>query len=1320
MPIHPARVKECLGNFDFHHLFVEQLGWSRPLSAKPVTFVAADEEFTRRPIAQLGGVFVYEVTASKGAIPSAKTRASVYKEIAALHHENLLIFIDGERTQSLWYWVKREGGKTYPRDHYYARHQPGDLFLGKLSALVFEIGELDPTGDASVVEIAKRLREALDIERVTKKFYAEYDTLHTEFIELIGGIANGRDRTWYASVLLNRLMFIYFLQRKGFIDDCDLEYLQHKLAATQEKGGDLFYSTFLKLLFFEGFAKTKDRRSEQARRVLGNIKYLNGGLFLQHRIEIDNPDIAIPDKAFENILDLFRRYSWNLNDTPGGDDDEINPDVLGYIFEKYINQKAFGAYYTAPEITEYLCERTIHYVILDKVRNTPSLGLRNRDYDSINELLMDLDNDLCRDLIYEILPKLTVLDPACGSGAFLVAAMKTLLNIYGAVVGRIKVGSSSNLKKWLHDVERDHVNLGYYIRKRIITGNLFGVDIMEEATEIARLRLFLALVAYANDVDQLEPLPNVDFNVLPGNSLMGLMRVDDADFDKRHKQGNLFQKSYRELLAEKNRKIGTYRHAASYMDDLRTLRDDIQEMEKDAEATLDEILLKEFNDLGIRFERLTWDQKSGELGKPSRRQLKTGDIRALRAFHWGYQFDEILNGNGLGGFDVIVTNPPWEIFKSNAKEFFERHSDLVSKNNMTIHDFEAEQSKLLKNPAIREAWIEYLSGYPHQAAYFRSASNFKNQTSVVNGKKVGSDTNFYKLFIEQAYNLLRDGGRCGIVAPGSVYADLGAKRLREMLLFECEVDSLFGLTNERYIFEGVEHRQKFCILAFEKAGTTESFRAAFRINTREAIARDKLDEFLNSPKEHLHLSTDLIRRLSPDSLSIMEFKNEMDVRIAEKMLTFPLLGEQKAGTWNVHLTAEFHMTNDSGIFKRGPGRNRIPLMEGKMIHQFDSAFASPRYWVVEKEGRETILGERADPGQPLDYQTYRLAFRDVASNTNERTMIATVVGPGFLGNTLPAVTPRGDDNKVLIDESQQLFLCAVFNSFTVDWLVRSKVTSHLNFFAVYQLPIPRLTKSDAQFAPIVDRAARLVCISPVFDELARHAGLSGHEDGVTDPAARDRLRAELDGIIANFYGLTEEEFAHILGTFPLISQEAKDAALVAFREFAPKSVDEQIAALIVAGESSTVEFKSSVRWDMRENRLNEALKFSVIKTVAAFLNSNGGTLLIGVDDDRKIVGLQGDYSQFKKTDVRDAFENWLTTQLINQFGKPATRLFSLTFHEVEGKDICRIESQPSPSPIFVDEGGGKPSQLYIRTGNASRALDMREVIEFSRHRWPTG
>ncbi len=230
------------------------------------------------------------------------------------------------------------------------------------------------------------------------------------------------------------------------------------------------------------------------------------------------------------------------------------------------------------------------------VRYNPPKGLPIRHYESLGDLLMDLDAGLCKRLLFEVLPGLSLLDPACGSGAFLVAAMKSLINVYSAVVGKIKFLKNKELTEWLRKNEHDHRSLNYFIKKSIITDNLYGVDIMEEATEIARLRLFLSLVASAETVDQLEPLPNIDFNILPGNSLIGLLRVRDEDFEKKH-QKSLFRKSYKEVLAEKNRLIENYRHAATYANDLTALRDDIDTKKAEARETLDDILLDEFKAL---------------------------------------------------------------------------------------------------------------------------------------------------------------------------------------------------------------------------------------------------------------------------------------------------------------------------------------------------------------------------------------------------------------------------------------------------------------------------------------------------------------------------------------------------------------------------------------------------------------------------------------------------------------------------------------------------------------------------------------------------
>ncbi|MFM2380641.1 MAG: hypothetical protein RLZZ143_3224 [Cyanobacteriota bacterium] len=814
---------------------------------------------------------------------------------------------------------------------------------------------------------------------------------------------------------------------------------------------------------------------------------------------------------------------------------------MGYIFEKYINQKAFGAYYTRPEITEYLCDRTINKWIVERSNQ----HYPRKQFASISELLINLDSPLCQLLIEDILPQLSILDPACGSGAFLVAAMKTLIGIYSAVIGTIELRGDSKLKQWLTEVRKSHPSLGYYIKKRIISDNLYGVDIMEEATEIAKLRLFLALVAAAQSVTELEPLPNIDFNIMSGNSLIGLIRVDEKSFNLMGEENilqTLTAQNYQAILAEKNRSIELYKEHAFRLGEvegtpqenrLQMLRNHIEDVNRESVQKLNQILLDEFSGkLSIKYE-------SAQLtGKAKKRLLTLSDMQSLKPFHWGYHFDKLITEKG--GFDVIITNPPWEVFKPQAKEFFSQHSDLVTKNKMDIKTFEKEQKKLLTNPEIAQAWLEYQSQYPHVSLYFRSSEQYKNQISIVNGKKQGTDINLYKLFVEQCFNLLHPQGECGIVIPSGIYTDLGTKQLREMLFSQTNVTGLFCFENRKTIFEGVDSRFKFVILTFEKNKQTLSFPVEFM--------RHDVEELQRFPhKDSLVISVDLIRKLSPDSLSVMEFKQDIDIHIAEKMSRFPLLGETLPDTWNLKLTSEFHMTNDSYLFKTEPAEGRLPLYEGKMIHQFTHRYALPKYWLDEKEARQALLkrGE-VDKGQILDYQTYRLGFRSVSSSTNERSLISSLIPKSvFCGNSLSI--SEYEQNNFRENEGFKFFIVTILNSFLIDWMLRQKVSQNLNFFYIYQLPIPRLKEGDKYFQEIVENAAKLICTTEEFEQLAKEVGIGSHKNGVTEEAERMAIRAKLDAIAAHLYELTLTEFQHILTTFPLVPESVKIATLKAYQ-----------------------------------------------------------------------------------------------------------------------------------------------------------------------------
>ncbi|MDJ1172801.1 hypothetical protein PMG25_01700 [Roseofilum sp. BLCC_M114] len=872
MKLNRKRTENYLKTFDFESLFIEELGWDT-LDHLQIPLEVQEQIFPVETIAQKRGFTVYQCVSE--IIPERKVQRQLDRQLTEYSQSHLLIFTDQAQTKQVWMWVKQEPGQTpKPRFHTYTVGKAAEALIQKLEALAVDISEEE---DLTLVDVVQRVKSGFNIEQVTKQFFQDFEGLHQNFCLEIEGIEDSGDRRWYASVLLNRLMFVYFLQRRYFLDGGNSEYLQHKLAECQES--DRPFYGFLKDLFFEGFAKLEADRHPEIRQRLGKICYLNGGLFLRHAIEQKYPQIEIKNQAFRHVLDLFSRYSWHLNDRPDAEKEsnEINPDVLGYIFEKYINQKEFGAYYTRPQITEYLCDRTINKLILDRVNRRA-----NQAFTGIEQLLEGLDDSLCHLLLKDILPQLSLLDPACGSGAFLVAAMKTLIPIYQQVINRVAHSTDeklsvdspkSPLKRetfanapffkggWgdqniPHNSENGHNSLEYYIKKRIITDNLYGVDIMEEATEIAKLRLFLALVASVERVEDLEPLPNVDFNIMAGNSLMGLIRVDGDAFNrlgadqkqtsaieptqlnllgKTFIQGNLLNSlaasEYEKILAEKNKSIELYKKHAFLSDEQRdaeerskdqsilALRNHIDEINRESQVKLNQILLDEFSTkLGIKYEEAQLQ------GKPKKRVLNRADIDALEPFHWGYHFDKVF---ARGGFDAIIANPPWEIFKPQAKEFFARYSALVTKNKMDIKTFEKEQEKLLQDPEVAAAWCEYKSQFPHVSLYYRSAQEYQNQISVVNGRKQGTDINLYKLFLERCFHLLRSGGECGIVIPSGIYTDLGTKQLRELLFSQTQVTGLFCFENRKEIFEGVHRSFKFVVLSFEKGGKTQSFPTRF-------------------------------------------------------------------------------------------------------------------------------------------------------------------------------------------------------------------------------------------------------------------------------------------------------------------------------------------------------------------------------------------------------------------------------------------------------------------------------------------------------------
>jgi len=706
MSVNPKQLRAAVQELNWEQLFRSVLKWTKPTD-KVRSETIDGERFTLTPIADTGGMQVYVVHAASGLLPGRPTRNKLEIRLRRTQVEHILIFEDGAKERALLQWVKRGQQGRRSREFAYQRGESGEALIQKLQGIAFQIDDFDARGQIEITKVTARVEKNLDVEQVTKKFYSEFERQRSAFQQFLRGIPIESEQRWYVSVMLNRLMFIYFIQAKGFLNK-NPDYLRERLAWSQAQlGADRYYAEFLRVLFFQGFALEPGQRSAEVHQKLGTIPYLNGGLFLPHPIEERYGEaITIPDSAFEQLFAFFGGWRWHLSERPGSSDREIDPDVLGYIFEKYINQKQMGAYYTRDDITGYICRNTIIPALFDKAGlSLAPLNLAQRISDYIYPALKQeqpLPTESERELaarrarvasliadgaagriatindavtanldlegmIEDLIPKLdapkvyslytalagdphagklplSVLDPTVGSGAFLFATLRILKPIYATLLDRMeelleaKQAAALPLRTLL-DAAEEHANRDYFITKSIVVRNLYGVDLMAEATEICKLRLFLRMVADLDEARQIEPLPDIDFNIRAGNALVGYARPDEIGLIYRDSVVSLSPRQQKLLddIRSVQRELSVYRNAQLQFSpsaaEGRTVRQAIRARLDTINAGLDTNLLK-----------------IGQI-----QQEPDGSFNT-QPFHWFTAFYEILDG---GGFDVIVGNPPY-------------------------------------------------------------------------------------------------------------------------------------------------------------------------------------------------------------------------------------------------------------------------------------------------------------------------------------------------------------------------------------------------------------------------------------------------------------------------------------------------------------------------------------------------------------------------------------------------------------------------------------------------------------------------------------
>ena len=475
------------------------------------------------------------------------------------------------------------------------------------------------------------------------------------------------------------------------------------------------------------------------------------------------------------------------------------------------------------------------------------------------------------------------------------------------------------------------------------------------------------------------------------------------------------------------------------------------------------------------------------------------------AIAWDLVFPEIFPG----GFSVLLGNPPWDVMLPSTKDFVADFDPAVLDARTRVQRSAIEQA-VLARPGVAVAFQAYRAGFDRTKAMAQR---------LYTHQRAAGNLDLFHLFAERNLALTSFDGAIGVLMPSAFHANEGTAGLRRLYRQETDLRWCLSFENRRRIFD-IDSRFKFDLIVAHRPGPSGSMRCGFYLDRIEDA--DDPDKIMTYTQAFLDLS-------GGSGLTPLELRGKTDLQIAETFFALP--GRLK--TWclgrHIRFGCDLHMTADAGCFQPR-GAAPIIVHEGKTFHQYTDIWdAKPRYSVT----RDALKPPIADATRH-----YRLVFRDIARSNDERTMIACIAPPGVVfGHT--ATVEKAPWSRPNADA---LVLCALFNSFPFDWLVRLKATTHLSLYLLDAIPVPRFRTAAYRF--LTHAALRLSCSHAAYTGLWREYS--------THPMPQDsgaQLRPRIDAIVANAYGLTRDQYVHILDGFSHRSHaDAPALCLLAFDE----------------------------------------------------------------------------------------------------------------------------------------------------------------------------
>jgi hypothetical protein len=928
-----------------------------------------------------------------------------------------------------------------------SRHETAFAVLWTLAHADAVCGDGSP-GRLEAIVAASARQQALVCSALDRGVRAAYDELAAALSRGAGGTprSGGPPVSHQALTVVFRLLFLFYAEARGLAPLHHPVYRRgYSMRALVDAGGretarGLWPALRASMRLAHAGCRVRDLR----------VTAYNGRLFSPDQAPLAER-VKVADQTVRRVVS-----SMSVRPHPHGGAPvpvpygELDVEQLGAIYERLMDaapaddrpaaaseRKATGSFYTPRALTGFVVRRTLAPLVEGRGAGA-ILALR-------------------------------VLDPAMGSGAFLVAACRFLAAAYERALVADGTCRSTDVSP------RDRAGFRRLVAQRC----LYGVDLNPMAVQLARLSLWLTTLA----ADR--PLTFLDHRLLAGDSLVGASAADIARQPpgrggRRRNPGALPLLAGLEMASPLRECVATRLRLASVPDDDVGIVHDKERALRELDA--DEGPLGRWRraadvwcsawfwpESPVPGQGVIADLLAAALGGPtSLRPRQQAELQARvrefaashRPLHWTLAFPEVFaTADGRpredAGFDAVLGNPPWDMLRAE--------------------DGTSAASAARLNAFLRESGLYTASGEAH--------------------------VNRFQLFVERSLDLLRSGGRFGLITPWGLLGDAGSAAVRRRLLELASTDAVVAFDNRKAVFP-IHRSTRFVVTTGTRSATTRS--VSLRPGLVDTEGLDTIaDRGVDERDFPIVITRAALDALSPEDLSFPDVRSPRDlatllaIRSAHPSLAAP-------EGWGVRFGRELNATDDRHRFTEGP--EGCPVIEGKMLVPFAVNTSGSRWRIP----RSVLRGLRQAPALDMP----RLAYRDVASPGNRLTLIAAVVPAGAVTThtVFCSRTPAG--------RAPRLVLCALLNSLVANWYVRHWVSTHVTTAIVHRLPVPVVPAG-----------------SPAFRRLVALADRCGNEG--TGGAAY----VELQALCAQLYGVPAGSLARMLESFPLIATATREAIL---------------------------------------------------------------------------------------------------------------------------------------------------------------------------------